>query len=154
MKAKSKKSPTRYVYGNKAGGMIHPQLIIAGGIVIISTLAVFAHTQMESRINMARTHANFTGALKIAENNLNARLSGKSIDLPNNTGEWIELFNAQAESAPGGGPAFIVNNKGNSDTGAIGVSSTNFGSELHITRPAYAILAEHKSVIKSPEKET
>ena len=146
-----KSPPQQYRSNTKMKGEISPQLIIAAGILVIAAMASFTHQQMDARINMARTHANFTGALRIAQNSLNARTVKANSHNPTNTGEWIELFNAQSEAAPGGGPAFIVNTKGNSETGAIGVSVTNFGSELQITRPAYVILAEHKSIVQRPQ---
>ena len=70
--------------------------------------------------------------------------------LPNNTGEWIALFSRITSTAPNGGPAYIVNRTGNADTGAIGISATNYGREVHISRPAYLGLNVQKIVV-TPE---
>jgi hypothetical protein len=66
---------------------------------------------------------------------------------PSNTGEWISLFSTRATSVPGGGPAYIVNRDGSKLTGAIGFSATNYGGEVHISRPPFLGLRGQKVII-------
>ncbi len=138
-----------YQHGN-AGALFLPTI----GILTVVGLVLFSHYERSARRDMAHAHSNFTEALRAAQLSLTSRTIDEDAPLPANTGEWIALFNHHTE-APGGGPAFIVNKKGNPATGAVGVASTNFGTELHLTRPAFQILSEHQSVVKSlTENET
>ncbi|NKB97312.1 MAG: hypothetical protein GKR90_02270 [Pseudomonadales bacterium] len=110
---------------------------------------------------MALTHAHFTEAVQSSKKNMNTALSSDRTNMytadgvptiggtPRNTGEWIALFNESARHAPDGGPAYIVNSAGNSDTGAIGVTATDYGKEVQIVRPAFRSLEAHKITVSN-----
>ncbi len=127
------------------------------GALLVVVLLSWISYELNARFKMARTHAHFAEAVRIAEENvgLNASLAPtttdnskpENVNQPRSTGEWISLYNNKVKFAPGGGPAFIVNVQGNPATGAIGISATNYGTELHITRPAYRSLKTHKVVV-------
>lgn len=79
--------------------------------------------ELQKRLDMAQTHAHFTVAIKTARQNISPDMkklvsfSESSLPTmqgaPSNTGEWISLFATHANLAPGGGPAYIVNQTGN-----------------------------------------
>lgn len=126
-------------------------LLALFGAILVIGLSLWAHHQIDSRFQMALTHAHFTEALHLSKKNMNFESMSNTDRQPRNTGEWIGLFNESARFAPMGGPAFVVSNEGNAKTGAIGVSAINYGESVEIFRPGFKSLAPHK-VIVSPGK--
>ena len=106
---------------------------------------------------MAQSHAHFTEAVQLARQSISPDSSGAryvtadgvptTASHPTNTGAWISTFSRTAKHAPDGGPAYIVNNTGSDKTGAIGVSATNYGKEVRITRPAYLGLQAQSATV-------
>ncbi|MEM9622346.1 MAG: hypothetical protein AAF993_11895 [Pseudomonadota bacterium] len=119
------------------------------GCSALAVLAAISHAQIDARLRMVATQFNFSEAVHVAQQTLANPAATEHV--PVSTGEWIALFNQQVDAAPEGGPAFIVNKQGNPATGAVGVSATNFGKEVHLTRPAYAVLNEHTTVVRTTE---
>lgn len=109
--------------------------------VLVAAVVTWLTVELDARFKMARAHAHFAEAVRIA----------KRSDASRSTGEWISHYHQRIRHAPDGGPAFIVNARGNPSTGAIGISATNYGRELHITRPAYRSLHSHKVVVAAPD---
>lgn len=123
---------------------------LALGIALFSAMAAAFWTQaaLSDRLAMARAHAHFTEAMRDAMQNISdaqAQASGAftadgiptSSAQPTNTTAWISHFSRRVDQAPGGGPAYVVNRWGNDLTGAIGVSATQYGSEVQLSRPMY-----------------
>lgn len=135
--------------------------IALASAVFIIALTFWAQHEINARFQMALTHAHFTQAVQLSKKNLNTgtvankenRFTREGIPTlggqPRNTGEWIALFNGSARHAPDGGPAFIVNSAGNPLTGAIGVSATNYGDSIEISRPAYRTLKPHRVIVSA-----
>ena len=123
-----------------------PQLMLGLALLALFALVGAARWQLDSRLRMAQAHAHFTEAVRVARTKLSEKAFSDGQPLAS-TGEWIALFNSQALLAPEGGPAFIVNRSGSPETGAIGVSATDYGNEVHIARPSYRVLHNHKVVV-------
>ena len=123
-------------------------MALCGGILVIA-LSLWTHHEINTRFDMALTHAHFTEALQLSKKNMKLSSDAERDTQPRTTGEWISLFNQSARHAPMGGPAYVVSNQGNSMTGAVGVSATNYGEAVELYRPAFKTL-EPKKVIVSP----
>ncbi len=135
----------------KQSGHAKPQWLSVTGVLVIAALAATSIWQMNARLRMVTTQFNFSEAVYTAQQKLTARTLDPAAKLPASTGEWIALFNRQVPFAPDGGPAFIVNKQGNPATGAVGVSATDFGREVRLTRPAYGTLTEQVAVVSGSE---
>ncbi len=132
-------------------------LTIALSVLVVGWISY----ELNMRFNMALAHAHFADAVARAHEHIEASRTGEGRQhftaegvptlggLPRSTGEWIAYYHKFVRSAPGGGPAFVVNADGNPATGAIGVSATNYGTEVHLTRPAYRGLKAHKVVVRA-----
>ena len=106
-------------------------MIVIAVIGIVSAIAVPAYNSYIETANMTKTTALFQEAIKNAQTTFTkdeARLAlGLPVTAPVDTQGWVDYFAETAESAPGGGPAFIesTNNttsgRGDRTTGAIGV---------------------------------
>ena len=146
-------------------GNTPPYMFMILGILSMVLGLAWMKSAIDGRLSMALTHAHFTQAVRTATKNIGTRQDTSSVTgtrsftadgvpttggLPNNTGEWIALFSRITSTAPNGGPAYIVNRTGNANTGAIGISATNYGREVHISRPAYLGLNVQKIVV-TPE---
>ena len=121
---------------------------LLGGFLVIG-LSLWAHHEINTRFEMALTHAHFTEALSLSKKNMKLASDSEADTQPRTTGEWIALFNQSARHAPMGGPAYVVSNQGNSMTGAIGVSATNYGESVELYRPGFKTL-EPRKVTVSP----
>ena len=117
------------------------------GALLVLCLTLWAKYELDTRFQMALTHAHFTEALQLSKKNMVLASNSENDTQPRNTGEWIALFNTRARHAPKGGPAYIVNSNGNAGTGAIGVSATNYGESVELSRPAFHKLTAHKVIV-------
>ena len=132
-------------------------LTIALSVLVVGWISY----ELNMRFKMALAHAHFAEAVARAHEHIEATRTGEGRrhftadgvptlgGLPQSTGEWIAYYHNFMRSAPGGGPAFVVNAEGNPATGAIGVSATNYGTEVHLTRPAYRGLKAHRVVVRA-----
>lgn len=136
-------------------------LLALFGTIFVLTASFWVRYEIDTRFQMALTHAHFTEAVRSSKKNMNTltatpRSNSYTADgvptlggTPRNTGEWIALFNESARYAPEGGPAYIVNSHGNATTGAIGVSATKYGREVQIVRPAFRSLTSSRIIVSS-----
>ncbi|MEM7097262.1 MAG: hypothetical protein AAF541_03310 [Pseudomonadota bacterium] len=111
--------------------------------------------QVQMRLGMVQTHIAYTEAYRISRDMLVQHSVGAQEQAPESSGAWISRIktntNDSIHLAPGGGPAFILNNQGNSLTGAIGVTATNYGRDLILTRPAFYKLSSQSTTIRQVE---
>ena len=143
------------------GRISHTGLIVILSMAVAG-LVVWTKQSIDSRLAMARAHAHYTVAIQTAKQNIAPQ--ARAVDTQythtytsdgvptvarqlNNTGAWIELLNTRSSRAPLGGPAYVVNSSGNALTGAVGVSATNYGNEVQITRPAFLGLAAVRTIV-------
>ena len=136
--------------------------LLLATIVCIATL-LWATNAIHQRANMAQVHANFTHAIQTVKGKASQQdSSGQHFTadgiptvatLPTNTGAWISEFSRKVDKAPEGGPAYIVNNTGSDMTGAIGVTATNYGKEVRITRPPYRDLESYTATVTADQVE-
>ncbi len=131
---------------------MHNSSLLITGLLLTAALAGVCGYQVENRLKMVATQFNFVESVQMARDHMNAATLKAESGLPGSSGAWIALFNQKVPFAPEGGPAFIVNKQGNPKTGAIGISATDFGQELRITRPSYAILTEQTAVVRTSGK--
>ena len=101
-------------------------------------LIMWTHDALQTRLKMAATHAHFVQAVRWAKQEI--KHAGGSDETPRSTGEWISFYHRAIRAAPHGGPAFVVAEDGDAGTGAVGVSATDYGARLVVTRPAYGKL--------------
>ena len=126
----------------------HAQVVLGVALSGAMLAAFWTQAALSDRLAMARAHAHFTEAMRDAMQNISdAQVQGGSAftaegiptssEQPTNTTAWISHFSRRVATAPGGGPAYVVNRWGNDLTGTIGVSATQYGSEVQLTRPMY-----------------
>lgn len=119
--------------------------------LFLMTLAMLGYTSVAlyHNLQMAKTHALFTEALRASRDSLALRITNEAGNEPSSTGEWLAILNEHNKDAPAGGPAFVVNKLGSASTGAVGISATSYGAEVHITRPAFRQLEPRHAVVTS-----
>ncbi len=148
---------------NRDGGFTLFELLITLAVMgIVAALAVPAYRSYIDTANMTKVSAHFEEAIRLARNTYNKDKTRLAIGLPatapTTTQGWIALFDRNNVTAPGGGPAYSTNKKGDPETGAIGVEykpakppkdgKAGKGPELKLRRPAYLTLVEQEAKIK------
>ena len=133
-------------------------LIVIAVIGIISAVGLPAYrsyietTQM-SRVNAAYEYAVRTARDEFAKHTTRMAL-GLNSTLPENSAQWIEVFDPGGGSlAPGGGPAYLnarVNRNAlhaEDTTGAVLIRYNRNKQRLDVGRPAYAKLEAYRARI-------
>jgi len=129
-------------------------MIVVAIIAILAAIAIPAYNNYISEARMAKVTDHYDGAFRSAKAELAklVAIMARTAHDPTDTAianfadvtaeaEWIsEVFNPEANAAPGGGDAYEATAAGNAGTGAIGVQIS--GTDLTdlrvvIARPAY-----------------
>jgi len=133
------------------------ELMIALTVVgVLSAIALPAYRSYVDTAAMTRVAANFEQGVRVAQAEfakVKSRLAlGINTSVPNSTAGWVDLLNKNGVLAPGGGPAFVASNnnkdnRGDAETGAIGVQWRMGTQELRLWRPLYLSLVEQRADI-------
>lgn len=135
------------------------ELMIALAVVgVLSAVAIPVYRGYMDTAAMTRVTANFEQGVKVAQaefTKVKTRAAlGIASSVPDSTKGWVEVLNSQGVQAPGGGPAFIPSNnkkseRGDADTGAIGIRWQKKKARLQMWRPLYLGLNEMRADITS-----
>lgn len=127
--------------------------VLVGCVGIV--LVIDAQRQISSRVAMTQTHFTYAEAYRLSREALAAHTLSTLQNLPESSGAWVSMFKRDVgdnlQFAPEGGPAFVLNKQGSSMTGAIGVTATNFGRDLILSRPAYKHLSPQTTRVRQLE---
>ena len=122
-------------------------MIVVAIIGILAAVALPAYQDYIATANMGKVEAHFQEAKRLTETTyvkgLMQQTLQQTITVPGTTAEWIAMYNSTGVAAPGGGNAFI-SGSGDSDTGAVGITSTGsfpITAQVVIERPAYQDLS-------------
>ena len=109
------------------------------GVCALCALVAYAHQHVNSRLGMTQTHLSFVSAVQASTN---SETLAHVSQPPQTSQQWATVLQAQLPSsltaAPSGGPTYVLTDGGNPATGAVGITSVDYGNKLVISRPAYA----------------
>ena len=121
-------------------------MIVVAIIGILAAVALPAYQDYIKTANMARVSSNYEEAVRVSKatysKGATRRALGLSDDVPVDTGQWIDIYGADA-LAPGGGSAYSTTAAGIAATGAIGVVAT--ASSVTLVMPQYGDFAADKT---------
>jgi type IV pilus assembly protein PilA len=115
-------------------------MIVVAIIGILAAVALPAYQDYIKTANMTKVNAQYESAIRVTKNTFIKSVTqtalGLTSTLPSTALLWIDVYNPDGKSAPGGGLAFL----GTADdtTGAVGVLAPAATPLIvTITRPAY-----------------
>ncbi len=129
-------------------------MIVVGLIGILSSVALAGYNDYIKTSSMAVVHDHYEQGIRAVRGEYAAAYSSASLGvvpaIPATANGWINLINANAGRAPGGGLAFIPGT-GSAEVGAVGVAVSGSwaggDSQVTLTQPAYADLTVRTEVI-------
>lgn len=153
------------------------ELLIAIAVIgILATVAVPTYRGFVQTAQMAKVSSTYQQAIATAQMTIQADVMQRALGLPERTptdaNGWANLLNPGGALAPGGGDAFQTGearirrdgttatrngvvvvkrgtDRGDPETGAIGVRFTPKSQVLELWRPAYLSLTKQRAIISA-----
>ena len=121
-------------------------MIVIGVIAMLAAFAIPAYSEYISSASISKVNSHYEEAVRVSKatysKGATRRALGLSDDVPVDTGQWIDIYGADA-LAPGGGSAYSTTAAGIAATGAIGVVAT--ASSVTLVMPQYGDFAADKT---------
>jgi len=168
-------APSIVATRTREAGLSLCELLIAIAVIgILASVAVPTYQSFMQTAQMTKVSSTYQQAIQIAQITIQADEMRRAVGLPEKTpidaNGWADLLNPNGALAPGGGAAFQTGeprtrrngstamrngvvvveqgtDRGNPETGAIGIRFTPRAQALELWRPAYLSLKKQRAII-------
>ncbi len=126
-------------------------MIIVAVVALLAALALPLYSLYTHAAHAAKIMHHYDQAVRESQqvliNDRNRLWFDRPSKLPQSTAAWIDNLAGGDGLAPGGGPAFVANDTGDPDRGAIGVDFDAAATRIALTRPAYQGVAAARALV-------